>query len=222
MVYGYLTRKADLSGSVAGGLIAFAIYFSVGWQSLVYFLIFFLVGSLFTKWHYVKKVELGLAQENMGRRSAIHAFSNAGVAGVFGLFTFWNIPVYQSELAIACVFAAATSDTMSSEIGNVIGRRYFNILTLSEDLRGKDGVISWEGTLAGVLGSLLIACIHFGLHQNWVQLLSILIIGIICNTVDSILGASLQQKGILNNNTVNLAITSFAGLVGFLVYSFTI
>ena len=215
MIYGWISGKTNLSGSIAGGIIAFTIYIEVGLPVLVYFLAFFLVGSLASKWQYQKKLSLDLAQENKGRRTAVHAFCNAGAALLFAQLTLLGYSNSIVHFSIACVFAAATSDTLSSELGNVLGSRHINILTLKPYQRGSDGAISMEGTLAGLAGSLLIALLYFLFTGGWFQGLLVLLIGLMANFFDSVLGVSLQRKGKINNNMVNLLATLFAGLLGY-------
>jgi len=216
MFYGWKTGKTDLSGSLAGGLIAFSIYLGVGWPPLFYFLAFFLLGSLASKWQYQKKLSLDIAQEERGRRTAVHAFCNAGSGAFFSSLTFVGLPIELMHLSVAGVFAAATSDTLSSEMGNMLGSKYINILTLKEDRRGRDGVISWEGSAMGILGSAFIAGIYELIQMDWKGTSIVFFVGVISNLFDSFLGASLQRKGMLNNNTVNLLATFSAGLLGFI------
>ncbi len=214
MLYGYFSKKTDWTGSLSGGVIAFVIYFGTGLPGLIYFLLFFLLGSLASKWKYSKKFEMGFAQENQGRRTAVHAFCNAGAAAFFAMLILFDIDEELLHLSVACVFSAALSDTFSSEIGNVVGSKYFNVLTLKPDRRGKDGVVSLEGSLAGIMGSFIIALAFLIFNLHWMYFLLIFFSGLMANLLDSILGASLQKKGILNNHLVNLVSTFAAGLIG--------
>jgi uncharacterized protein (TIGR00297 family) len=161
-----------------------------------------------------EKRRLGLAEENKGRRTAGQVVANAGVAALLGLLA-WQVPQYASlaGLMLAGSFAAATADTLSSELGNVYGRRYFNILTFRPDTRGLNGVVSLEGTLLGLAGTAVLAAAYclgagWGAAFGW-----LLVAGTAGNLMDSVLGATLERRGVLGNNAVNFTNTLTGALV---------
>ncbi len=218
MGYGYKAQKTDWTGSISGGVIALLIYFSIGIPGLIYFLVFFIVGSQASKWKYQQKVELGVAQENKAKRKWVHAFSNAGPAALLALLTFIGFSNELAHIAIACTFATALSDTLSSELGNILGKQFYNILTFETDKRGEDGVISAEGSIAGGVGSLLIALLYLIFTFDWMGFMIVFFMGIGSNLIDSVLGATLQRQHYLNNHLVNLLSTFLAGVGGILLY----
>ncbi len=207
------SRKIDVPGGLVGGLIAWLIFLGSGLSGLSLLFVFFVVGSFASHWKMKEKARLGLAQEQEGRRSVRHAISNGGVAALCGL-TAWLYPEYQSvaQLMLAGSLASATADTLSSEMGNIYGKRFVNILTFKLDKRGLDGVISLEGTLFGAVGAVIVGLV-FGLSQHLPVLIGqVALAGIFGNVVDSVLGASLQRKGYMTNDTVNFANTLAAAL----------
>jgi uncharacterized protein (TIGR00297 family) len=141
--------------------------------------------------------------------------ANAGVAALLGLLTIF-FPEHRSLFCVmmAASLSSATADTLSSELGNVYGRRYYNIVNFRKDERGLDGVVSMEGTLFGIAGSVVIALIY-ALGFTWsVNVLVIIIIaGTIGNILDSVLGATLQRKHFVNNDAVNFFNTAVAALI---------
>jgi uncharacterized membrane protein len=122
------------------------------------------------------------------------------------------------QLAAAASLASASADTLSSELGSIYGKRFYNILTFKKDICGLDGVVSLEGTLWGIAGSAMIAVIHIASYGYSGLAFWILLAGFIGNIADSVLGASLERKGWLKNDAVNLLNTLVAGSVGVLGY----
>jgi len=86
-------------------------------------------------------------------------------------------------------------------------------LNFKKGKRGDDGVISLEGTLFGILGSVLIAILFGTLMSNYSVILPITIAGFAGNLMDSYLGATLQRKGWINNHFVNFLNTAFAAFL---------
>lgn len=140
--------------------------------------------------------------------------ANGGVAALAGLMIWFN-PAQSTllQLMMAGSLASAIADTLSSELGSVYGSRFYNVLTFRKDQRGLNGVISMEGTLIGVLGAALMAIIY-SIDFGWgTGSLSIVIAGITGNLIDSVLGATLERRGIIGNNLVNFLNTLAGALV---------
>ena len=201
------TGKIDGAGATAGGLIAMGLFLGGNFPALVPLFLFFVLGTLASSWGRRRKQALGLAQEDGGQRGLRHALANGGVAGLAGLLA-WSLPGQETLwlTALAGALASAIGDTLSSELGNLYGRRYLDLLTLQPGERGQDGVISLEGTLLGAGGSLLMALVAaWGLPGVlwWAVLLG----GLAGNLADSLLGATLQRRGLMTNHSVNFACT---------------
>jgi uncharacterized protein (TIGR00297 family) len=84
------------------------------------------------------------------------------------------LPAYIPIFLIGYVASLATklSDTFASEIGKAYGKRTFLITTFKPVPPGTEGAVSLEGTLAGVVGSILIAGAGVGLKLLllWLQM----------------------------------------------------
>ncbi|SFF10110.1 DUF92 domain-containing protein [Spirosoma endophyticum] len=219
MVLSVKAGKLNVTGALTGGVLGFVIFLGAGLSGLVMLGTFFVVGSLATSWRLTDKIAAGLAESNKGRRTASQVMANAGVAGIVSLLA-WLYPAHADlfQVMLAASFASATADTCASELGNVYGRYFYNVLTWRSDTKGLDGVISLEGTVLGFLGSCLIGGIYaigfgWGLPVVWV-----LLAGKIGNLVDSVLGASLERGGYMKNDAVNFLNTLIAALVALLLY----
>ena len=214
MAYSVRAGKLTVVAACTGGLLGLLIFLGSGFNGVSLLALFFGLGSAASAWKVADKRRLGLAEENKGRRTTGQVLANAGVAGVLGLLA-WQLPRYASlaHLMLAGSFAAATADTMASELGNVYGRRYYNILTLRPDARGLNGVVSLEGTLLGLAGSAVLAGTYC-LAAGWGPAFGwLLVAGTAGNLADSVLGATLERRHYVSNNVVNLLNTLTGALV---------
>jgi uncharacterized protein (TIGR00297 family) len=205
----FTTKKLTLAGAITGAIVGLLMYKGAGLTGLIILAVFFISAVWATKWQLAEKVEIGAAEQHKGRRTAGQVLANGGVAALLGVVG-WYMPGHTSliSLMIAGSFAAATADTLSSELGIVYGRRFFNILTFKKDTRGLDGVVSLEGTLIGLVGAFIIAVVY-GIGFGWgVAVCWIVLAGFIGNLVDSVLGALLERKGLIGNNVVNFLNTA--------------
>jgi uncharacterized protein (TIGR00297 family) len=87
------------------------------------------------------------------------------------------------------------------------------ITTLKLSEPGVDGAVSLLGELAAIFGSAVIGILAYilGISDNFI--LTVLITtagGFFGTNMDSLLGATLQKRGVLSNSGVNFAAT-FAG-----------
>jgi uncharacterized protein (TIGR00297 family) len=214
----YKTGKLTLAGSLTGGLVAAGIYLGAGLTGITMLAAFFVLSVLATSHGKKDKFKLGIEDAPTGKRNAGQVLANGGMAGILGLLIF-VVPDFAMlfTVMIAASLASATADTLSSELGTVYGRRFYNIITLKPDEKGRDGVISLEGTLIGLAGSGIIALIY-SIGFGWdINCLFIIIAGTTGNLSDSILGATLERKGLLNNDAVNFANTTISAITACLL-----
>ncbi len=209
-----LTKKLTPTAALTGAIVGLLIFKGAGYQGVCMLALFFVLGSWATGWQKQAKVHMNRVEKHEGGRNLGQVLANAGVAAILGGVA-WSIPKYGPplKLMIAGSLAAAMADTLSSELGTVYGRRFYNIVTLKKGVRGLDGVISLEGTLTGIIGALMVGLIYcFGLRR-WSALPMIVVAGFIGNTIDSVLGATLERRGIIENNSVNFLNTLTGALV---------
>lgn len=214
----FLSKKLTLPAAVTGGVLAVLIYFGVGWPGIYQLGTFFLLGTLATSWQKRSKVQMAFVGENDSRRTTGQVLANGGAAAILGLLgILFPGEAYLFRLLMAAAFSSATADTVSSELGNIYGTRFYDILSFGKGLRGADGVISLEGTLFGVAGSLVIAAVHVLTTQFNFDFVFIIIAGTVGNLADSYLGATLERKGTIGNNAVNFWNTVIAVIVAYLL-----
>jgi uncharacterized protein (TIGR00297 family) len=169
-----------------------------------------------------KKEQLGTAEARRGR-SASQVAANLGLAAlvVIGPFQSWLLDLrwfpYLTRagvsllvLAIAAL-AEAAADTVSSEIGQVLGGSPRMITTLRTAEPGTDGAISLAGTLAGMVAAGVVAGLGtWALRGNGNFFAVSCAGGTFGLLFDSLLGATLEKRGWLNNDAVNFLSTASA------------
>ena len=218
-IWSWRKRKLTPLGVITGAVTGLIIFLSTGYPGLIMLTSFFVVGSAATKWQANKKRDVSNDFENRSGRTAAQVLANGGCAALLAISVLiWPGNLDLIVLMMAGAFASATADTLSSELGMVYGRRFYNILTFKKDQRGLDGVISLEGTLIGVAGSAFIAVVH-SLFSGWgLQFLWIVTAGVAGNLADSVLGATLERRGIIGNNWVNFLNTVVGAVVCYLLF----
>jgi len=203
--------KLTFSGAVAGAAVGLLVFAGGGYTGFIMLVAFFFLGILATSWKKHEKLRFKAKSDRSLSRNAGQVLANGGVPAILGLLALW-MPHHAGlfRLMMAAALSSATADTLSSELGMIYGRWFFNILTLKRETKGLDGVISVTGTLIGIAGSAVIAFIYslaIG-KRFWLIVLA----GTIGNLADSILGAVYERKGMMGNNTVNFLNTLIAAL----------
>jgi uncharacterized protein (TIGR00297 family) len=197
-------NKLTVAGGVTGFIVGSLVFIGVGYIGIAMLVLFFILGTGATNRQFHHKVDKQIIGIDSSQRTAGQVLANGGTAAILGGLA-WYFPAQMAlfQLMIAGSLASATADTLSSELGGVYGRRFYDILTFKKVEPGPDGVVSLEGTLIGIIGAAIIAIaysIGFGCSDFcWV----IIIAGAAGNLFDSVLGATLERKGIIGNDVVN-------------------
>lgn len=181
-----------------------------------------LLAYIATRFGRMKKEQLGTAEKRRGREASQIA-ANLGIAMLvsndFFQSAFANTslaPRLASSpgiffVAALAALAEAAADTVSSEIGQVLGRRPRMITTLRSTTPGTNGAISLAGTIAGIAAAALIAAAGVSAVGGGVAALYIATAGAVFGLLfDSLLGATLERRGLLNNDAVNFLSTASA------------
>lgn len=225
----FKVRAANLAGAFTGALITASLMFSTPvfpyqpWASAMpSVLAVSLLAWIATRLGRAKKERLGTAENRRGR-SAAQVAANLGVAALacsevmqsWLSDTHWvsrahAMPVSMFAVGVAAL-AEAAADTVSSEIGQVLGGQPRMITTLRAVEPGTNGAVSLAGTLAGILAAAIVAGIGTLTLHGDVRFFAIIVAGAVFGLIfDSLLGATIERRGWLNNDAVNFLSTASA------------
>src|ERR671926_159206 len=169
-ILAYKVRIIDKYGAIVALPVGFIIlYFgSILWFFVI--LIFFITGSLFTKYKYRQKQNVELAEDNSGARSWKSVVANGAPAAAFAILYYLshNNPIFTLFFTGSVSFAL--SDTVATEIGLLSKSKPRSILTGKKIDTGQSGGITIQGEIAAMTG------------------------GMIATNIDSIFGATIQAK----------------------------
>lgn len=229
-------RAATTGAAFAGAVITASLMFSTvlfpykPWQTaLLPVLAVFVLTAFATRFGREQKLRLGTAERRHGR-TASQVAANLGVAALAsdGLAQSWltgtgwfsvagNVPMPLFAAGLAAL-AEAAADTVSSELGQVLGGQPRLITTFGHAEPGTDGAISLIGALAGGASAAIVAAagslaLQGGSTMFWVSSAG----GVFGLFFDSLLGATFERRGWLNNDAVNFLSTATAALFALLL-----
>jgi uncharacterized protein (TIGR00297 family) len=140
-------------------------------------------------------------------RGARNALANGAVAAACGLAAAFSVGRWP-VLALSAALAAATADTVGGEIGQAVGGPTRRVSDGRRVAPGTDGGVSWAGSAATLASAALVAGagVLGGLLCGSEGLL-VAAAGVAGAAVDSLLGATLERRGLLDNEAVNFLAT---------------
>lgn len=203
-------RSLDYRGAISALLMGLAMLFfeNIYWLSIL--LVFFVVGTTASRIKAEHKKQFGLFQKT---RSTENVIGNGGIALIMAVTG--NLYGFLGSLS------TATADTLSSELGILSKKRPVLITTFRPVKTGTDGAISVLGTAAELLGVaiILLTIFLFNLANGFgsIDLAKVLAItavsGLFGCTVDSLVGATIERKGVFDNWKTNFVATASGGLL---------
>ncbi|KAF0920212.1 hypothetical protein E2562_034025 [Oryza meyeriana var. granulata] len=219
-----------LSGLSASGFAAAYLLGTLTWRAfgpkgLILVAAYFVLGTAATKLKIKQKEALGVAEKRGGRRGPGSVIGSSAAGCVCALLSIYNVGSAALaelwRLGFVASFCTKLSDTVSSEIGKAYGRTTYLVTTLKIVPRGTEGAISIEGTLAGILASIILASVGYLLGQVNVSQGAVCVLASqIANFCESYIGATLQDKeGFewLTNDVVNVLNISTGGILAILM-----
>ncbi|MEH2277939.1 MAG: TIGR00297 family protein [Nostoc sp.] len=229
--------------------LAILIWVTLGWQGYAVVMFYFLVGSGVTRIGMAQKEAEGIAEKRSGARGPENVWGSAltgalcalGVGIINSGFivpsaqflvpnTSTPAPLSEAEmlstslqslllLGYVASFSTKLADTTASEVGKAYGKSTFLITTFQPVPRGTEGAVSLEGTLAGIVASVAIAFVGWGV--GLIDLLGVawcVLAAFIATNLESVIGATLQSKYTwLTNEVVNIFNTLIGAIAAVLL-----
>ncbi|MEM2504004.1 MAG: TIGR00297 family protein [Archaeoglobaceae archaeon] len=208
-------KIADESGLMSATIVGTVTILFTDLSFFAILLVFYLLGSIVTKYRYSVKLSLGIAEPSGGARGFSNVFGNSLAPLFFAMnFGVTRDPLF--ALAFVATVGTALGDTMASEIGKTAKNVYL-ITNFKKVAPGTSGGISVIGEISALLGCLIIFVVSLALGISELShAIPIVLASFIGVHVDSFLGATLEEKGYLNNSAVNFLGTLSAGALCYL------
>ena len=218
----YRLRLLTLSGSLMSFLIGVVIgYFgSINW--LIILIAFALSGFVVTKFKFELKKKKGVQEGKKGERTWKNVVANSliPVLIAMGAWLLGQQGSAAADLIYLTSVSVAASDTIASELG-VLSNRTFLITNMRRVPVGTDGGVSAYGTIWAFIGAAFASSLGWLLLFPWgmidARLLIPIVMGFIGCNIDSLIGATLEQKGITSKLSTNLLSMAFASLGALLI-----
>jgi uncharacterized protein (TIGR00297 family) len=215
-------RAVSRNGAMAGFAVSCILLRLAGAAFLILLGVFVLTWAA-TRFGRARKQVAGIAERSAGR-GARQVLANLGVGALAcaalgglefaapALGAAWRLPLLAAFLA---AMAECTADTVSSEVGQAASPRAWLLTGWRWVPAGTDGAITVTGTLAGAAGAAAIAVAAAGLGLLPASAaLCAGMAGFLGMLFDTLLGGTLERRGVLGNNAVNCLSTLFAAALG--------
>ena len=208
-------RGVTNSGALVGAVSCLVLYLCAGPGAFVALIAVFALTWIATRLGYQRKQKLGIAERREGRKAS-QVLANLGVATACAALSVLGHSRGFFLLAMAAALSEAAADTVSSELGQAFSEKARLITTWSSVPPGTDGAVSLAGTLAGVIAAGIVSsvCVLGGLMPPpWLAISAgAAVLGMVA---DSFLGAWLERRHLVNNDSVNFLSTLVAALAAF-------
>jgi uncharacterized protein (TIGR00297 family) len=197
-------RVLDRLGVYAAAALGIIVGALGHWTWLVILLGFLGTAHKATKWRFEEKASKGLSESSDGHRSWGNVVANGGLPGLVAIIAFILDDHENGLWLFSAAVSVAAADTFASEIG-CLDNRVRMITTLKKCEPGLNGGFSPNGQIAALVGSTIIAILAFVSEANLELAALVAVIGWLGCQVDSILGAVLENRGLMTKGTVNAA-----------------
>ncbi len=207
-------RAITGAAAATGTVITLVLCAAAGPGALAVIAVVFLLTHFSTRTGRHKKERLGSMEKKDGR-GPMQMLANLGPSALCAApLLFTPHARWLLLAATSAALAEAAGDTVSSELGQVFGRRPRLITTLRPVKVGVNGGITAVGTGLAA-GAVLLTC----WVCEWANMLApgyywtVAAAAFAGTLMDSLLGATLERPGRLGNNSVNFTSSAFAAAV---------
>jgi uncharacterized protein (TIGR00297 family) len=212
--------------TLSGGIASFAVGMLIGGlgsvQWLLILILFTVLGFVVTKFRFQIKETKGVQEGRKGERTYRNVLANGLVPVLIavGAFAAGAQDTELAAIAYISAVAVAAADTTASEMG-VLSERTYLIINGSRVPPGTDGGVSLAGTAWCTLASLVAS------YVGWVVIvqqpfdplfLVAAAMGVAGCMMDSLIGATLERRGLVGKLHVNILSMGFGALLAVAMY----
>ena len=222
-VLAYRLRLLTFSGALSSFAVGIIIGFFGSLSWLLVLVSFTFVGFVVTRIDIAEKTRMGLQEGHHGERTHTNVLAVGMPPCVLAVAAFLMGDQYAVAAAIGyiSVISVAASDTVASELG-VKYEKVWLITNFRRVPPGTDGGISVKGTIWAMVGAACASVIGWVIIFPNDILNALIMIPILAGfagcLMDSVLGATLEARGLINKYSNNAITMLFGGLLGMFVY----
>lgn len=193
-------------GALAGGVVGLLVYAAFGWSGWLLLGAGLATTAAATRLGHARKYAAGLAEGRGGRRASGNIVANTGVAGAAAIVALGSDLDVYAAIAAAAAIVTAVSDTVSTETGQVWGKRPRLVTSLRQVPPGTSGAVSVQGLAAGASSALLLSVFaaSSGLVVGAAATLIVATAAIAASLIEGVVAIVVERRGWLDNDGVNL------------------
>lgn len=214
----YARALTPLAGGIAT-VFGCAIVVTAGFPYLALMILFLAASVVATRYRFEEKRRRKLQEGTSGERGVANVLAHILIPASLAVVGGTSLALLPQEglgVLYTSALAFGASDTFASEFGVLAGRAR-SILSFGEVPPGTNGGISGTGEAFAFAGAATTGVVGIGLfavfgrlpHASGLFLLAVVVAGFLGCQLDSVLGATLENRGLLSKHSTN-----FLGMLG--------
>lgn len=188
----------DIFASVTALILGIVVYFFGGAQYILMLVAF--VGISYAATLYHQRYKMDIFGHSTKRRLG-SVISKGAIPFTIVLIP---LPSFQKFYLFSVAVAAATADTVAGELG-IFAENTYTIIGFRRTSPGEEGAISLSGEFFAFAGSAFLASLYYLFSDNIILSIWVAFFGFVGSNVDSLLGYTLERRGWVKKQTVNIA-----------------